>query len=68
MKGLRLIYALICALWATYVIRTLMPFQAHGTSVAAAALAVLLTVVLPEFLGYLLVFKAVPRIARSARR
>ena len=71
MRRLHLLYALGCTLWLLYFIHAIgIPPLGHGGSVLTRGffLCFLLIVALPTSLGYLLLFKALPRLSRAFRR
>ena len=59
-----------CAIWAAYIIRGLASFHLSHTEarLGGALLCVLVVVVLPSFLGYLLLFRGFPWLGRLIRR
>jgi len=70
MGRIQLLYALACAIWAAYLIRILAPYHlAHPNAKLSGALYCFLAiVVVPGILGYLLLFKAFPRLSRRIGR
>lgn len=65
-----LLYAMGSTIWAAYIIQGLVSFHLSHTEarLRGALFCVLLVVVLPSFLGYLLLFRAFPWVGRLIRR
>jgi hypothetical protein len=70
MRQLQLLYALGCAIWIAYMIQLLVSLRpSHPeATLRGDIMCVMLLAVFPALVGYVLLFKALPRIGRLVTR